>query len=80
LDTDDKKLVVFHPLVDAKALNELEMGVFKLPLDTVTPLADFYQIDRRDFLVTVMKVFYEDQYRVLAETSDTDLLESTNDQ
>jgi len=79
-EIDDKKLVLFHPLIDSKAIKEIEMGVFKLPLDTVTPLSDFYQIDRNDFLVTIMKVFYGDQYRALAETLSTENSESTDDQ
>jgi hypothetical protein len=79
-EIDDKKLVLFHPLIDSKAIKEIEMGVFKLPLDTVTPLSDFYQIDRNDFLVTIMKVFYGEQYRALAETLSTENSESTDDQ
>ena len=79
-EIDDKKLVLFHPLIDSKAIKEIEMGMFKLPLDTVTPLSDFYQIDRNDFLVTIMKVFYGDQYRALAETLSTENSESTDDQ
>jgi hypothetical protein len=79
-EIDDKKLVLFHPLIDSKAIKEIEMGMFKLPLDTVTPLSDFYQIDRKDFLVTIMKVFYGDQYRALAETLSTENSESTDDQ
>jgi hypothetical protein len=65
LDTDGKKLLVFHPSVDANSIIEIEKGVFKLPLDTVFPLADFYQIDRDDFLHTVMSIFYAEQYRLL---------------
>jgi len=79
-EIDDKKLALFHPLINSKAIKEIEMGMFKLPLDTVTPLSDFYQIDRNDFLVTIMKVFYRDQYRALAETSSTENSESTDDQ
>ncbi len=79
-EIDDKKLMLFHPLIDSKAIKEIEMGMFKLPLDTVTPLSDFYQIDRDDFLVTIMKVFYRDQYRALAETFSTENSESTDDQ
>jgi len=87
LSTQRKKLgldsnikpVVSHPSVDVIAINKIEMGVFSLPLDSVTPLADFYQIDRNDFLVTVMRVFYEDQYRVLAELSSTSSVESTDE-
>jgi len=76
-EMDDKKLALFHPLINSKAIKEIEMGMFKLPLDTVTPLSDFYQIDRKDFLVTIMKVFYGEQYRALTETLST---ENTDDQ
>ena len=79
-EIDDKKLALFHPLINSKAIKEIEMGMFKLPLDTVTPLSDFYQIDRNDFLVTIMKVFYGEQYRALVETSSTENSESTDDQ
>jgi hypothetical protein len=55
------------------------MGVFNLPLDTVRPLADFYQLNRTDFLFSVMKVFYEDQHRTLTKKSSVEQEESTDD-
>ena len=68
LDTDEKKLTVFHPGVDTRALLEIENGVFKLPIDTVFPIADFYQLDRSEFLSCVMRVFFSEQLSALRET------------
>lgn len=67
LDGDAKKLAVFHPSVDSRAISEIEMGVFKLPIDTVFPIADFYQIDRKEFLSCVMRVFFREQLSTLRE-------------
>jgi hypothetical protein len=65
---DENKLAVFHPSVDARAILEIESGVFKLPIDTVFPIADFYQIDRKRFLACVMRVFFGEQLSALRET------------
>lgn len=67
LEGDEKKLAVFHPSVDARAMFEIETGVFKLPIDTVFPIADFYQLDRKEFLSCVMRVFFGEQLSVLRE-------------
>lgn len=56
---------VQHPAVDAKALQELEHGTFTLPLDTVVPLADFYNVDRGAFFACLMRVFYRDELDIL---------------
>lgn len=69
---DENKLAVFHPSVDARAILEIETGVFKLPIDTVFPIADFYQIDRKDFLSCVMRVFFGEQLSALRETLKAD--------
>jgi len=79
VDADDKRLKGLHPSLNAIAINEIEQGIFKLPLDAVIPLADFYQFDRHDFLLTVMKLFFKDEYRILArKTVVKD--EDTNDE
>jgi hypothetical protein len=67
LDGSGGKLVVFHPSVNAEALADLEAGVFSLPLDAVFPLADFYQLSRRELLNCVMRVFFSEELSVLSE-------------
>lgn len=68
LDTEGNKLVAFHPSVDARAISEIEAGIFKLPLDTVFPIADLYRLDRKQFLSCVMRVFFSEQLSTLRET------------
>jgi hypothetical protein len=60
------KLVVFHPSVNSQAISELEAGVFSMPLDTVFPIADFYQLDRKQFLECVMRVFFYEEMNMLS--------------
>ena len=54
-----------HPAMNRQNLTDLESGVFSLPLDTVFPLADFYQLDRTAFLKAVMRCFFDEQYQAL---------------
>ena len=68
LDGDGNKLSVFHPSVDMRAIKEVEAGVFKLPIDTVFPIADFYQLDRQELLSCVMRVFFGEQLATLRKT------------
>lgn len=68
LDSNEKKLTAFHPGADARVLLEIENGVFRLPIDTVFPIADFYQLDRSEFLACVMRVFFSEQLFALRET------------
>lgn len=70
LDTIGNKVVMLHPSVDLKTIMDIEKGVFKLPLDTVFPLADFYQIDRKGFLDAVMRIFFAEQLRSLQDVSN----------
>lgn len=65
VDAGSNKLVVFHPSVTPDSLKELEAGIFALPLDTVFPLAAYYQVDRKQFLECVMRVFFIDELRAL---------------
>ena len=67
LNTDHQQLTHLHPLLSLDAILEIEAGVFKLPLDTVFPIADYYQIERKEFLSCVMRVFFEEQYLSLRE-------------
>ncbi len=45
-----------------QSIEELERGVFNLPLSTTFELADFYCLDRGEFTDCVMRVFFRDQY------------------
>jgi hypothetical protein len=73
LDTEAGKLVVFHSSVDPKAIAQLEAGIFSLPLDAVFPLADFYQVSRKEMLDTVMRVFFVDELIMLSSTKSNKL-------
>ena len=64
-DLKDKKLAFIHPSLDARIITDVEGGIFKLPLDSVFPLADFYQIEKQPFLNMVMRVFYKDQLSMI---------------
>ena len=68
LDSANGKLVVFHPSVNAQAIDQLEAGVFALPLDTVIPIADFYQVSRKELLECVMRVFFSEELSLLSDT------------
>lgn len=61
LQTDAKKFVPFHYAVDGKSLADLEAGSFRLPIDAAFPLADFYRVDRKEFLACVMRTFFPAQ-------------------
>ncbi len=67
LGIEQKKLLVLHPLVTPKALVALEAGAFSLPLDAVFPIADYYQLDRRDLLSCVMRVFFREEFAALEQ-------------
>lgn len=72
LKLDDKfdKLVVMHPSATIQALEQLEAGVFSLPLDAVFPVADFYELDRKEFLLCVMRVFFYEEMEVLSKVNE----------
>ncbi len=65
---NNNNLVVFHPNVDAKSIAEIEQGIFRLPIDTIFPIADFYQLDRKELLACVMRVFFSEQLSVLRQS------------
>lgn len=67
LDADDiVKRSVNHSSVNQEAINQLESGVFTLPLDAVFPIADFYQVSRKEMLECVMRVFFSEELSMLA--------------
>ena len=67
INTDN--LVDFHPSVDIRSVSELEAGVFSLPLDAVFPLANFYQLGRKEFLECVMRTFFYEELEILVHES-----------
>jgi hypothetical protein len=67
LEIDDKKLVVMHHSISVKSIIEIEQGVFKLPIDAIFPIADFYKLGRKDLLSCVMRVFFGEQLSALRE-------------
>ena len=67
INTDN--FVVFHPSVNAQSVSELEAGVFSLPLDAVFPLANFYQLGRKEFLECVMRTFFNEELEILVHES-----------
>ncbi|WP_309373521.1 helix-turn-helix transcriptional regulator [Rhodoferax sp.] len=72
LTADDiAKRTVNHPSVDQAAISELESGVFALHLETVFPIADFYQVSRKDMLNCVMRVFFSEEYKMLTAPSNS---------
>lgn len=63
------KTLVSHPSVTQESIAQLEEGVFALPLDAVFPVADFYLLERKKFLQCVMRVFFFEEMRLLADTA-----------
>lgn len=75
LDADDiAKRSVNHPSVDQAVIKELESGIFSLHLDAVFPIADYYQVSRKEMLICVMRVFFSDEYRMLTNTNTGELV------
>lgn len=66
----DIKPAVAHPAVTQQSISELEAGVFALPLDAVFPIADYYLLDRKKFLKCVMRVFFNEEMRLLSEAAE----------
>lgn len=65
LDETRDTLPPSHPAANDQVLNDLEDGVFTPSLDAAYPLADFYQLERTEFLNALMRCFYPDQYQAL---------------
>ncbi len=71
LDADNiAKRSVNHPSVDQTAIKELESGVFSLHLDAVFPIADYYQVSRKDMLNCVLRIFFSEEYQMLITTTN----------
>lgn len=67
LNVGEGKVRPLVPGVDARSLEDVEGGVFTLPISAVNPLADFYQLDRKAFLDCVMRVFFAEYYEAILE-------------
>ena len=65
-DFKDRKIGVLHPSITPDALEDLERGTFTMPINAVFPLADFYQISRKDLLDTVMHIFFNEELSMLS--------------
>jgi len=70
LDQASGRLSVLHNCVDARAITQLEAGLFSMPLDAVFPIADFYQVNRKDLLNCVMRVFFAQELRLLSASKE----------
>lgn len=63
-----QKLTIFHPCATPATIQQLEAGVFTLPLDAVFRVADFYQLSRKALLECVMRVFFSEELGTLSES------------
>lgn len=70
-DSERASVIPMHPAIGADTLAALEAGVFNLPLDTASVLADFYQLERGLFLIKVMEVFFSDELYSLRQEAMT---------
>lgn len=68
---DGGMLATQHPTLTDSVINTLESGVFDLPLSMVNPVADYYQVDRKQFLGSVMRIFFPEQLVAIQEMSKT---------
>lgn len=63
-----QKLTIFHPCATAGTIQQLEAGVFMLPLDAVFRVADFYQLSKKALLECVMRVFFSEELDTLTDS------------
>ncbi len=63
-----QKLTIFHPCATANTIQQLEAGVFTLPLDAVFRVADLYQLSRKALLECVMRVFFTQELETLSDS------------
>lgn len=66
-DTAKGSLMPMHSAIGVDTLASLEAGVFNLPIDACSVLADFYQIERQLFLCKVMEIFYGEELHSLRQ-------------
>jgi hypothetical protein len=53
---------------EKKVMQSIEQGLFSLPIDAAFAIADLYQVERKELLSCIMKVFYSEQYTILRES------------
>ena len=63
-----QKVTIFHPCATANTMQQLEAGVFTLPLDAVFKVADFYQLSRKALLECVMRTFFSEEMEALSDS------------
>lgn len=63
-----QKLTIFHPCATAGTIQQLEAGVFMLPLDAVFRVAEFYQLSKKALLECVMRVFFSEELDTLTDS------------
>lgn len=66
LAESSQKFTIFHPCATSSTIQQLESGVFMLPLDAVFRVADFYQLSKKAFLECVMRVFFSEELDALS--------------
>lgn len=66
-ETIGNKINGDYPNIDLQILRELESGIFIHGLDVITPIADFYQLDRNEFLMKIMMIFFKNQLLSIKE-------------
>ncbi len=62
-------LATQHPALTEPVINTLESGVFDLSLNMINPVADYYQIERKQFLSSVMRTFFPEQLAAIQSLS-----------
>lgn len=65
-------VVPLVPGVPAEELAKLEAGMFPVPLDAAFPMADFYQVSRKEFLEAVMRIFFPEELAALRDARDSE--------
>lgn len=68
LSEGGQKLTIFHPCATANTIQQLEAGVFTLPLDAVFRVADLYQLSRKALLECIMRVFFTQELETLSDS------------
>lgn len=49
-------------------IKNIESGIFKLPINSVDVLASYYQVNKKELLNKIMKIFFSEQLRLIIET------------
>lgn len=49
-------------------IKNIESGIFKLPINSVDVLASYYQVNKKELLNKIMRIFFSEQLRLIIET------------